>query len=54
MSEPGWERALNLLSRKHEVLAIRLWDARENELPEIGPLVLEDAETCLLYTSRCV
>ncbi len=45
MSEPGWERALSLLSRRHEVLAIRLWDARENELPAIGPLVLEDAET---------
>src|SRR5689334_16600370 len=26
ISEPGWERALNLLNRHHEVLAIRLWD----------------------------
>lgn len=45
MSEPGWEKALKLLSRKHEVLAIRMWDPRENELPDMGTLLLEDAET---------
>jgi len=42
---PGWERALNLLNRRHEVLAIRLWDPREVELPDIGPIIMEDAET---------
>jgi uncharacterized protein (DUF58 family) len=42
---PGWERPLNLLSRRHEVLAIRLWDPREAQLPDIGPIILEDAET---------
>jgi uncharacterized protein (DUF58 family) len=45
ISEPGWERALNLLNRHHEVLAIRLWDPRETELPDIGPIIMEDAET---------
>jgi uncharacterized protein (DUF58 family) len=45
ISVPGWERPLTLLNRKHEVLAIRLWDPREVELPDIGPIVLEDAET---------
>jgi uncharacterized protein (DUF58 family) len=45
ISEPGWEPALNLLSRRHEVLGVRLWDPREMELPDIGPVVLEDAET---------
>ncbi len=45
ISEPGWERALNLISRRHEVLAIRLWDPREVELPAIGPIIMEDAET---------
>jgi uncharacterized protein (DUF58 family) len=44
-SVPGWERPLNMLNRRHEVLAIRLWDPREVELPDIGPIVLEDAET---------
>jgi uncharacterized protein (DUF58 family) len=45
ISEPGWEQTLNLLSQRHEVLAIRLWDPREMELPDIGPVIMEDAET---------
>jgi uncharacterized protein (DUF58 family) len=42
---PGWERTLNLLNQRHEVLTIRLWDRRETELPDIGMVVMEDAET---------
>ena len=45
ISEPGWERPLNLLNRRHEVLAIRLWDPREIELPDVGLILMEDAET---------
>lgn len=45
ISAPGWERELNALSQRHEVLAIRLWDPREVELPDVGPLILEDPET---------
>lgn len=45
ISEPGWERPLNILSQRHDVLAIRLWDPREVELPDIGLLLMEDAET---------
>ena len=45
ISEPGWERALKLLSQRHETLAIRLWDPREIDLPDIGVIVMEDAET---------
>ncbi|MBA3944662.1 MAG: DUF58 domain-containing protein [Herpetosiphonaceae bacterium] len=45
MSAPGWERSLNLLNQRHEVLAIRLWDPREVELPDVGPIIMEDAET---------
>lgn len=44
-SAPGWERPLQMLSRRHEVLAIRLIDPRETELPDIGMVVMEDAET---------
>ena len=44
-STPGWERGLTELSRRHEVLAIRLTDPRERELPEIGMVVMNDAET---------
>jgi uncharacterized protein (DUF58 family) len=42
---PGWDRPLSLLSRRHEVLAIRIWDPREVTLPDVGPIMLEDAET---------
>jgi uncharacterized protein (DUF58 family) len=45
ISAPGWERPLTLLNQRHEVLAIRLWDPREIELPDIGPIIMEDAET---------
>ncbi|MFN8595749.1 MAG: DUF58 domain-containing protein [Anaerolineae bacterium] len=45
ISAPGWERRLNLLSQRHEVLAVRLWDPRELDLPDVGPIVMEDAET---------
>ena len=44
-SMPGWERPLAQLARRHEVLAIRLVDPRERELPEIGMVVMNDAET---------
>ncbi len=42
---PGWERTLSLLNQRHEVLAVRLWDRREVELPDIGPVIMEDSET---------
>ncbi|MGA2111048.1 MAG: DUF58 domain-containing protein [Anaerolineales bacterium] len=42
---PGWEVPLSLLTRKNEVLAIRLWDPREVELPDLGIVFMEDAET---------
>jgi uncharacterized protein (DUF58 family) len=45
ISLPGWERQLSLLNRRHEVLAVRLTDPREVELPDVGPLIMEDAET---------
>jgi uncharacterized protein (DUF58 family) len=45
ISQPGWERPLSLLSQRHEVLAVRLWDPGESELPDVGPMLMEDAET---------
>jgi uncharacterized protein (DUF58 family) len=45
ISEPGWESQLKLLSQRHETLAIRLWDPREVELPDVGMIMIEDAET---------
>ena len=45
ISEPGWQRSLSLLNRRHELIGIRLWDPREVELPDAGLIVVEDAET---------
>ena len=45
ISAPGWERPLNLLNHRHEVVAVRLVDPREVELPDVGHVVMEDAET---------
>ena len=42
---PGWERPLGMLSKKHEVIAVRLEDPRERELPDIGLVAMNDAET---------
>jgi uncharacterized protein (DUF58 family) len=45
ISQPGWDRPLGMLTQRHEVIAIRLFDPREIELPDIGPVYMEDAET---------
>ena len=45
ISQPGWERPLSLLNQRHELLAVRLWDPREVELPDAGLIVVEDSET---------
>jgi uncharacterized protein (DUF58 family) len=42
---PGWDRSLELLNRRHELLAVRLIDPREIELPDVGPVLMDDAET---------
>ena len=41
----GWERPLARLQQRHEVVAIRLVDPLERELPDVGTIVVEDAET---------
>jgi uncharacterized protein (DUF58 family) len=45
LSVPGWDRPLALAAHRHEILAVRLFDPREEEIPDVGPLVLEDSET---------
>ena len=45
LSEPGWERPLALLAQRHEVVAVRLTDPLEADLPDLGLVVLQDAET---------
>ncbi|MEO5699298.1 MAG: DUF58 domain-containing protein [Casimicrobiaceae bacterium] len=45
ISAPDWARAIAQLARRHEVIAVRLYDPLEMELPDLGMLVIQDAET---------
>jgi uncharacterized protein (DUF58 family) len=44
-SQPGWERPLSMLNQRNELIAVRLWDPREVELPDAGLIPVQDAET---------
>ncbi len=45
ISEPGWEKPLGMLAQRHEVVAVRLVDPLEMELPDLGLMPIRDAET---------
>ena len=45
ISTPGWGRRLAQLARRHEVIAVRVYDPMEVELPDLGLVVMQDAET---------
>ncbi len=41
----GWERPLQMLAKRHTTAAITLADPRERELPDLGLVELQDAES---------
>ncbi|HTE84199.1 MAG TPA: DUF58 domain-containing protein [Dehalococcoidia bacterium] len=43
--DAGYEPILRVAARRHEIVAISLSDPRELELPDLGLIELEDAET---------
>jgi uncharacterized protein (DUF58 family) len=45
LTEPGWEKPLALLEQRHDVVAVRVFDPLELELPDLGLVPLRDAET---------
>src|SRR5690606_21421752 len=45
ISQPGWEQPLGELAQRHDVVAVRLLDPLELELPDLGLLTIRDAET---------
>jgi uncharacterized protein (DUF58 family) len=45
ISAPGWAKPLALLARRHELIAVRLYDPLEMDLPDLGLFVMQDAET---------
>jgi uncharacterized protein (DUF58 family) len=45
ISTPGWGEPLAHLAQRHEVVAVRLYDPLEMDLPDLGMLVIQDSET---------
>ncbi|HKE63994.1 MAG TPA: DUF58 domain-containing protein [Micromonosporaceae bacterium] len=45
IGEVDWEPALTRLAGRHEVVAIRVVDPSEVDLPDVGLILVEDAET---------
>ena len=45
ISTPGWAKPLANLAQRHEVIAVRLYDPLEMELPDLGLITMRDAET---------
>jgi uncharacterized protein (DUF58 family) len=45
IGEGDWERSLLRLAPRHEVVVLRVTDAADEELPDVGLVVVEDAET---------
>ena len=43
--EETLENALSIANNRHDVVALRIYDERETELPNIGMIKLKDAET---------
>jgi uncharacterized protein (DUF58 family) len=42
---PSFEEALKIANRKHDMVALRVFDIRESELPNIGMIQVKNAET---------
>ena len=45
IGDADWEPALTRLAQRHEVVAIRVVDPMELDLPDLGLVLVEDAET---------
>src|SRR5882724_7273755 len=45
ISTPGWAEPLAHLAQRHEIVAVRLYDPLEMDLPDLGLIMMRDAET---------
>lgn len=43
--DEGFERVLKVSARRHDLIAVSICDRRELEIPDVGRILLEDAET---------
>jgi len=41
----GWEQELNDLGRRHDVIAVRICEQAEGDMPDLGLITIEDPET---------
>lgn len=41
----GYEKSINMVSQRHDLVAVKIVDPRESNLPEVGFVELEDSET---------
>lgn len=45
MCDDDYEKSLKIASKKHDLTGIRVYDIREEKMPNIGMVEMEDAET---------
>jgi len=45
MATPDYEHTLKIASKKHDITGVRVYDIREEEMPNIGIVNMQDAET---------
>ncbi len=45
IDDKDYENALTIANKKHDVVALKIYDQRETELPSIGLIKIKDAET---------
>jgi uncharacterized protein (DUF58 family) len=43
--DEGYENALTIANKKHDVVALKIYDPREQEIPAMGLVKMKDAET---------
>ncbi len=43
--DEGYDQILRIISKKHDIIAVEVYDPREEEMPDIGLVKLRDAET---------
>ncbi len=43
--DKGFDNAIKIANRKHDIIAVKIFDERETEIPDIGLLKVKNAET---------
>lgn len=48
--DQGWENAMRVAGRRHDLIALPIHDAREQRLPDCGLVALRDPDGCPLHS----